>query len=238
MSDYAKSTNFTAKDTSHAVVLGAEHDAEYDAIAVAIATKANKVTGATSGNLASLSATGDLQDSGVAATQISTNATDITTLESKVPVWATVSDPVTESSVAEATQDVTGTVEEVTILFDHINVSGSSPIRLRLGTGSTPQTSGYAGVLDADGVHLTSTDSFELSHSASTAANVGQGVLHLIHLGSNQWQVEGIVHYTSSPYLGIISGTVTLSDALDVVSLSVASGTLSNTWQVNTIRSA
>jgi len=238
MSDYTKSTNFTAKDTSHAVVLGAEHDAEYNAIATAIATKANKVTGATNGNLASLSASGDLQDSGVAATQISTNASNISTLETKVPVWPVVNDPVAASATAEATQAVAGTAEEVTVLFASISNSGSSPIRLRLGTSSTPQTTGYAGVLDADGVHLTSTDSFELTHSASTSAYAGQGAIHMVHLGSNKWQVDGLIHYSSSPYVGIISGTVTLSGALDIVSLSVASGALVSTWQVNTIRSA
>ncbi len=44
MSDYSKTTNFTAKDSlatgdSNKLIKGAEHDTEYDAIAVAVATK-------------------------------------------------------------------------------------------------------------------------------------------------------------------------------------------------------
>jgi len=46
MSDYTKTTNFTAKDSlasgnASKIVKGSEIDAEFDAIAVAIATKAN-----------------------------------------------------------------------------------------------------------------------------------------------------------------------------------------------------
>lgn len=46
MSDYTKTTNFTAKDSlasgnSNKIVKGSEIDNEFDAIAVAIATKAN-----------------------------------------------------------------------------------------------------------------------------------------------------------------------------------------------------
>lgn len=46
MSNYTKTTNFTAKDTlasgnPNKIVRGAEHDTEYDAIAVAVNSKAN-----------------------------------------------------------------------------------------------------------------------------------------------------------------------------------------------------
>ena len=46
MSDYTKTTNFTAKDSlasgnASKIVKGSEIDAEFDAIAAAVATKAN-----------------------------------------------------------------------------------------------------------------------------------------------------------------------------------------------------
>lgn len=46
MSDYTKTTNFTAKDTlpagdTNKIIRGSEFDAEFDAIATASATKAN-----------------------------------------------------------------------------------------------------------------------------------------------------------------------------------------------------
>lgn len=73
MSDYTKTTNFSAKDPlpqgdDAKVVLGSEHDTEYDAIAVAVATKANKVSGGTTNNLIKQSSAGDLTDAGFLVT--------------------------------------------------------------------------------------------------------------------------------------------------------------------------
>ncbi len=69
MSDYTKTTNFSAKDAlpsgdSNKIVKGTEHDTEYDAIATAIATKANKVTGGTTNNMLKQGTGGDLADAG------------------------------------------------------------------------------------------------------------------------------------------------------------------------------
>lgn len=69
MADYTKTTNFTAKDAlasgnPNKVIKGSEHDTEFDNISTAIVTKSNKVTGGTSGNTVTLSATGDIQDGG------------------------------------------------------------------------------------------------------------------------------------------------------------------------------
>ena len=64
MSDYSNTFGGASKDSLQDTILGSEHDTEYNAIAVASATKANK-TGApaTTNNLAMLTATGDLADS-------------------------------------------------------------------------------------------------------------------------------------------------------------------------------
>lgn len=80
MSDYTKSTNFTAKDSTNDTILGSEHDAEYDAIATASATKANKVAGATLDNIATTDATGDTKDSGVGIAALNTLITDAASL--------------------------------------------------------------------------------------------------------------------------------------------------------------
>ena len=69
MSNYNKATNFSVKDTLTSgdpdkVVSGAEIDNEFDAISSAVRSKADKVTAATTDNLASLDANGNLKDSG------------------------------------------------------------------------------------------------------------------------------------------------------------------------------
>ena len=71
MSDFSKTTNFTAKDSlasgdPNKVIKGSEHDTEYDNIATASATKADKVTSATDHNLLMMDASGNLEDSTIA----------------------------------------------------------------------------------------------------------------------------------------------------------------------------
>jgi len=69
MSNYNKSTNFAVKDTLTSgdpdkVVSGAEIDNEFNSIASAVTSKADKVAAATTDNFAALDANGNLKDSG------------------------------------------------------------------------------------------------------------------------------------------------------------------------------
>jgi len=69
MSNYNKSTNFAVKDTLTSgdpdkVVSGAEIDNEFNSIASAVTSKADKVAAATTDNIATLDASGNLQDGG------------------------------------------------------------------------------------------------------------------------------------------------------------------------------
>jgi hypothetical protein len=76
MSNYVKATNFAVKDTltsgdPNKLVKGAEHNAEYDAIAAAIATKADTASPSFTGTIVAASATVNLTGSSL----ILTNAT-------------------------------------------------------------------------------------------------------------------------------------------------------------------
>jgi len=69
MSNYNKATNFAVKDTLTSgdpdkVVSGAEIDNEFNSIASAVTSKADKVASATTDNFAALDANGNLKDSG------------------------------------------------------------------------------------------------------------------------------------------------------------------------------
>ena len=69
MSNYNKATNFAVKDTLTSgdpdkVVSGAEIDNEFNSIASAVTSKADKVSSATTDNFAALDANGNLKDSG------------------------------------------------------------------------------------------------------------------------------------------------------------------------------
>lgn len=70
MSDYSKSYDGAAKDAATSLILGADFDTEFNAISTAIATKANKKIPATTSNVATLGATGDLEDSGYTVAEL------------------------------------------------------------------------------------------------------------------------------------------------------------------------
>jgi len=79
MSNYNKSTNFAVKDTLTSgdpdkVVSGAEIDNEFNSIASAVTSKADKVAAATTDNLAALDANGNLKDSGDSVSSIVSQA--------------------------------------------------------------------------------------------------------------------------------------------------------------------
>lgn len=75
MADYNKSTNFAVKDSlttgdPSKIVSGVEIDTEFNGVASMSSTKADKVGGATENNVASLTASGNLKDSGIPINQL------------------------------------------------------------------------------------------------------------------------------------------------------------------------
>jgi len=69
---------------SDAVNLQVEIDNNTASIVILQANKANKISSAVLGNIVSQLSDGDIQDSGVASSQVTTNASDITTLNTVV----------------------------------------------------------------------------------------------------------------------------------------------------------
>jgi hypothetical protein len=68
VSNYVKSTNFTAKDAlpsgdAGKIIRGSEFDTEFTAIQTAVATKPDKVIPTSDGNVATLDGTGNITDS-------------------------------------------------------------------------------------------------------------------------------------------------------------------------------
>ncbi len=70
MTDYSRVNDFSAKDSLSTgnpskLIKGSEVDDDFDAIVTAVGSKANKAVPSSAGNVATLTATGDLQDGGV-----------------------------------------------------------------------------------------------------------------------------------------------------------------------------
>ena len=135
MTDYSKTTNFTAKDAlasgdPNKVIKGSEYDTEYDNISTAVATKANKSAPATTNNLAMLSASGDLADSLVetdGAGNITANVTGNADTATTAAAWTTT-----------RTIGMSGDISS-----DAVNIDGSGNITIT-NTDIDPTTVGSA----------------------------------------------------------------------------------------------
>jgi hypothetical protein len=101
MSNYTKTTNFTAKDAlltgdPNKLVKGSDMDTEFDNIETASATKANKISGGTTGQVVEQDSNGDLVDTGLATpTGAFVGESDTQTLTNK-----TLTSPVINTGVS------------------------------------------------------------------------------------------------------------------------------------------
>lgn len=123
MTDYTNTFGGAAKDAADDTILGADHDTEFDNIATAIGTKANKIIGGTSGNLIELDSSGDIVDSGIDSADVdSLSGVVQTALNTKVDKYAVQTSHVRGGNV----QLVDGTLSLSPI--DVYNVTGFESI--------------------------------------------------------------------------------------------------------------
>jgi len=156
MSNYTKSTNFTAKDAlptgnPSKIIKGSEHDAEYDAIATAIATKLD-----TTGSAASLTALPAAEGGSLVLIATLTPSSAATT-------------EFTTSSNADM---FNGTYKK--IIIDIVSIKPATDddhLMIRVGTGAGPtyQTTSYEWGLVQAGVSSSADD-------GSTASSVTAGI--------------------------------------------------------------
>jgi len=130
VSDYSKSYDGAAKDAAQSTITGADFDTEFDAIEAAIATKSNKIIGATNGNLIEQDANGDLVDSGIAAASFSFRGC-LVARASALTVLTSTDTPVTFATTDED-YDTDNIHEGVTNLSRLTVPSGVTKVRLNI----------------------------------------------------------------------------------------------------------
>jgi len=226
MSDYTKTTNFTAKDSTQAVILGSEHDAEFNAIAASIGTKMNKIASPTADQLLTMNASGEAVDSGHSKVEI--------------PIYGT---PEALGTSYEKTKTLTGTVEEVEINFYKAKTNSVTAIRCCLGTGSALDITGYYTGAESSSVNRYSNAGVGFYLSAVDGAGVDlNGTIRLRRAYNNIWVMTAAVYNSGVGAVYNCTGHVTLAGALDIVGIRVdgAADTLvtGGYWRVNYRRSA
>lgn len=119
-------------------------------------------------------------------------------------------------------------VKRVTVMFNGVSTSGTSPIQIQVGSGSVSAT-GYtsaAGAINGGTGQTSSTTGLPVT-IAITAASLQSGSAILSLIASNTWVEQGVVLYTASAGAIVMSAgnSPALGGALDRVRITTVGGT-------------
>jgi hypothetical protein len=118
-------------------------------------------------------------------------------------------------------------VKRITVMFNGVSTSSTSPIIVQLGAGSV-QTTGYnangAGVTSGSATGVTNfTNGMPLTDSAFAAA-LHSGQMVLANVGSTIWTMTAMCSRTTNTF-GWGAGVVNLSGTLDRLRVTTSNGT-------------
>ena len=142
----------------------------------------------------------------------------------------------TTSGTAKEFTGIPSWVQRITVAFRGVSVSGTAPIMVQLGTGSTTYTtSGYQGGSDLieTSVNFSNlADGFLLTDSNS-ANHLYHGLLTLVKLDANIWVAQAMVATSNTDQFGLMSGSISL--AAPLTALRVTSVGLTNTFDAGSV---
>ena len=140
-----------------------------------------------------------------------------------------------QNSTSGTAIDFTGipaNAKRITVLFNGVSTSGTSPIVVQLGTSGGFVTSGYAGSSanqNGSGNAYGST-SAGLGVDTPSAGSLGStvtrvGVLQAMNVSGNSWVSSSIIAYSNTANGQYSASSVSLSGVLDRVRITTAGGT-------------
>ena len=126
-------------------------------------------------------------------------------------------------------------VKRITVMFNGVSTSGSSFWLLRLGTGGTPETTGYDSTgnnVQASNTLTTSTAGF-VAYS-NVASYVVSGTMVVTNVSGNIWVCSGLLGTSTGASVQFTTtGTKTLAGSLNMVRITTVNG--SDTFDAGTI---
>jgi hypothetical protein len=116
-------------------------------------------------------------------------------------------------------------VKRITVMFDGVSLSGTSPLKVQIGDSGGIETSGYTGMAYSPATnYLHHSDGFSLA-AISTAALLWSGSITLTNITGNQWTESGNICSSALSYGGFSAGSKTLSATLDRIRITTVNGT-------------
>lgn len=187
--------------------------------------------------LAAGAAVSNIGTGGITATQLSSNAvTTVKILDANVTP-AKLSQKLTLAAAVASTSgsaiDFTGIpswVKRITVMLSGVSTSGTSNIQLQLGAGSIEVSSylSMAGLINTTQNTTrgaTNTTGFIINATSTVATDIQNGNLVFISMGNNIWTCSGVFYNSTGPNISSVSGSKSLSGALDRVRITTVNGT-------------
>jgi len=164
---------------------------------------------------------------GIGTTQLANGA--VTPAKLSQPLTLETSKASTSGTSVDFTS-IPSWAKRITVMLNGVSTSGISVVQIRIGTGGSPDTSGYAGVVTlfssgGAGAGAWNTSGCDLERSSQAAASVRQASIVLSLVSSNAWVFSGSVAYTNTAVAYTTCGGKSLSGALDIVRLTTVNGT-------------
>jgi hypothetical protein len=122
-------------------------------------------------------------------------------------------------------------VKRVTVMFNGVSTTSTSPYMVQLGVSGTPETSSYTAITTSIQGSTVSESSGTTGFRFTTTANMGaastiNGAITFNLLGSNIWVCSGSVsREAGSGTMFFVAGSKTLAGTLNMVRITTANGT-------------
>ena len=127
-------------------------------------------------------------------------------------------------------------IKRITVMLSAVSTNGAGNMRIQIGTGGTPTTSGYVcmsmNIAAAGNAALSGTAGFDAF--IGTASYSINGAIRIQNITGNTWVAEGTLgNVTTTSNLASIAGTVTLGGALNFLRFTTTTGT--DTFDAGTV---
>jgi hypothetical protein len=127
-------------------------------------------------------------------------------------------------------------IKRITVMLSAVSTNGAGNMRIQIGTGGTPTTSGYVcmsmNIATAGNAALSGTAGFDAF--IGTASYSINGAIRIQNITGNTWVAEGTLgNVTTTSNLASVAGTVTLGGALNFLRFTTTTGT--DTFDAGTV---
>jgi hypothetical protein len=126
---------------------------------------------------------------------------------------------------------IPSTVKRITVMFNQVSTTGTSPYLIQLGTSGGVEATGYAGSAialqgsAASSAANTSSIGFFVAVALNVAADIYSGNVVLTNIDGNNWVQSGVVGNTAASRITNSTGIKQTAAVLDRIRITTVNGT-------------